>query len=139
MKLSISILLISVTSVLSSAENPTRTELLQTVQHIERLSSQLQKDLDSEKNAHKQVEDALILGTKQNVTLQNQVNQVTDKLNSVQDQLDKAKKSLSWYRWHWWGSWVIFGLGIVACAIFAFLKFTGRLAIVGAAVAAKVP
>lgn len=41
----------------------------------------------------------------------------------------KAEKSLSWYRWHWWGSWIALGLGIVACGVFAFLKFTGRLAL----------
>lgn len=42
------------------------------------------------------------------------------------------EKKLSWYRWHWYGSWIALGLGVVACLVFAFLKFTGRLAIVGA-------
>lgn len=49
----------------------------------------------------------------------------------------KAEKALSWYRWHWWGSWIALGLGIVACGIFAFLKFTGRLAFTGAKIASK--
>jgi len=39
----------------------------------------------------------------------------------------KAEKSLSWYRWHWWGSWIVFGLGVLAVLILAFLKFTGKL------------
>lgn len=41
----------------------------------------------------------------------------------------KAEKALSWYRWRWWGSWIVLGLGVVACGIVGFLKFTGRLAI----------
>lgn len=41
----------------------------------------------------------------------------------------KAEKSLSWYRWHWWGSWIALGAGILLSLIFAFLKFTGRLAL----------
>lgn len=41
----------------------------------------------------------------------------------------KAEESLSWYRWHWWGSWIALGLGVLACGLLAFLKFTGRLAL----------
>lgn len=39
----------------------------------------------------------------------------------------KAEKSLSWYRWHWWGSWIVLGVGIIACIIFAVIKFAGKL------------
>lgn len=39
------------------------------------------------------------------------------------------EKSLSWYRWHWWGSWIALGLGVLACVIVAILKFTGKLAL----------
>lgn len=45
--------------------------------------------------------------------------------------LNKANTALNWYRWHWWGSWIALGLGVLACLVFAFLKFTGRLAIAG--------
>jgi hypothetical protein len=48
------------------------------------------------------------------------------------------EKKLSWYRWHWWGSWIALGAGVLACGIFAFLKFTGRLTLSAAQVAAKV-
>lgn len=51
----------------------------------------------------------------------------------------KAEKSLSWYRWHWWGSWIALGLGVLVSGIFAFLKMTGRLAVVAAGVAGKLP
>lgn len=47
-----------------------------------------------------------------------------------------VETKLSWYRWHWWGSWIALGAGVLACLGFAFLKFTGRLAIIGAKVAA---
>ena len=49
------------------------------------------------------------------------------------------EKALSWYRWHWWGSWIVLGLGVVACGLIAFLKFTGKLALAGAAISAKIP
>lgn len=49
--------------------------------------------------------------------------------------LNKANKALNWYRWHWWGSWIVLGLGVLACGVLAFLKFTGRLAIAGAKIA----
>lgn len=48
-----------------------------------------------------------------------------------------AEKKLSWYRWHWFGSWIVLGLGVLACGVFAFLKFTGRLAFSGAQIASK--
>lgn len=47
------------------------------------------------------------------------------------------EKKLSWYRWHWWGSWIALGAGVLACGVFAFLKFTGRLAFTGAQIASK--
>lgn len=35
----------------------------------------------------------------------------------------KAEKKLSWYRWHFWGSWIALGSGVIACAVAAFLKW----------------
>lgn len=43
----------------------------------------------------------------------------------------KAEKVASYYRWHFWLSWIVLGLGILACVFVAFLKFTGRLVIGG--------
>ena len=37
-----------------------------------------------------------------------------------------TEKKLSWYRWHWWGSWIALGAGVIACGLLALLKFTGR-------------
>lgn len=49
----------------------------------------------------------------------------------VTAQLNKADTALNWYRLHWWGSWIMLGLGVLACLVVAFLKFTGRLAMAG--------
>lgn len=50
---------------------------------------------------------------------------------------NKLDKALWWYRVHWWGAWIMLGLGVAACLFFAFLKFTGRLSLSAAQVAAK--
>lgn len=51
----------------------------------------------------------------------------------------KVETKLSWYRWHFWLTWIIAGAGLVMCALLAFLKFTGRLALSAGAIAAKMP
>jgi hypothetical protein len=48
-------------------------------------------------------------------------------------------KKLNWYRLHWWGAWIVFALGVIACIVLAILKVTGRLALLGSQVAAKIP
>lgn len=67
------------------------------------------------------------------------VETLTATLNATSEKLSKATKSLWWYRLHWWGSWFALGLGVLACIAFAFLKFTGRLALAAAPIAAKIP
>jgi hypothetical protein len=111
---------------------PTRQELLQTVDHIVRLSQDLQNTLNAEKAAHKGTETGLQEANLANAALQKQIDKNTRDCNKRIDQLNSAVKKLSWYRWHWWGSWIVFGLGVVAVGFFAFLKFTGRLAAVAA-------
>jgi cytoskeletal protein RodZ len=125
---------------------PSNAALRAIVEHMQRLAKDQQENLEKEKGGHQQADSSLettsttlALATTQIITLQKQVNTQTDKLNSTQDKLDKAETALWWYRLHWWGAWVMLALGIAACLFFAFLKVTGRLAILGAAVAAKVP
>ncbi len=122
-------------TVTSYGAQPTRADLLKTLQHISALAKEQQQALDQEKAAHAAVGAALGKATRDNTSLQTQNNPLTDKLNSTQDKLDKCAKALWYYRLHWWGAWIMLGLGVLACLVFAFLKFTGRLAVV----ASKVP
>lgn len=48
-------------------------------------------------------------------------------------------KKLNWYRLHFFLGWIIFGTGVIACIVLVFLKLTGRLSLVAASVASKVP
>jgi hypothetical protein len=100
--------------------------------------------------------DALAVIARQNGNLANATGETTNALgmqnrslsnmNDLQEQIQSLKKhdeemtakvntlskALWWYRLHWWGAWVMLGLGVLACIVVAFLKFTGRLAIAGA-------
>jgi hypothetical protein len=59
--------------------------------------------------------------------------------NHQQDYQDEAAKlakiatsqseNLAWYRRHWWGSWIVFGLGVAVCILFFVLKILGKFAI----------
>jgi hypothetical protein len=123
-----------------------KADIEKTIQSRDQLHFELQQKFDDQQ-IHIVTQDKVLVqtaaalsnATVQNGILQKQVQDQTDKLNSTQDKLDKAAKALWWYRLHWWGAWVMLGLGILACGIFAFLKFTGRLSIIGAQVAAKIP
>lgn len=55
------------------------------------------------------------------------------------DTINKQSKTIWWYRLHFFLGWIILITGIAACALVAFLKFTGRLAAAGAVIASKVP
>ncbi len=119
-----------------------KADIVKTIQSRERLHLELQQKFDDQQ-IHIVTQDKVLVqtaaalsdATTQNGILQKQVQAQTDKLNSTQDKLDKAAKALWWYRLHWWGAWVMLGLGILACGVFAFLKFTGRLSVI----AAKIP
>ena len=84
--------LIIATPLLASPDNPTRDELLQTVHHIQVLAQQLQADLQSEKELTKTVGTALDNATKENETLQAQVNTLTAKANAAIRDHDKIMK-----------------------------------------------
>jgi hypothetical protein len=61
--------------------------------------------------------------------LQNQITTLAKHDKQMTNDYNAANKKLWWYRWHWWGAWLVFALGVIACGVLAFLKFTGRLAI----------
>jgi septal ring factor EnvC (AmiA/AmiB activator) len=37
------------------------------------------------------------------------------------------EKKLSWYRWHWWGSWIVLGAGVVLCVVLGIAKFVAKM------------
>lgn len=123
----------------SSAEAPTRADLLRTVDHIVILSQDLQRNLDQEKAAHENTEIGLRKANKENSDLQRRIDNDTRDFNATIEKLSAASKKLWWYRIHFFLGWVLLITGIAACGFFAFLKFTGRLAVLGTAVAAKLP
>lgn len=146
MKALIISILIPITSFAAPEPTPSNAALRATVVHMQELAKDQQAQLEKEKSAHQQADatleatsSTLATATQQLIALQKQIQSQTDKLNSTQDKLDKASKALWWYRLHWWGAWVMLGLGVIACGIFAFLKLTGRLALVGAAISTHIP
>jgi hypothetical protein len=125
---------------------PSRDALLQTVAHIQRIAHNLEANLEKEKEEHSVTDANLIVGaasldraSKDNAALQKQIQTQTDRLNGLQDKYDKQSKILLWYRLHFYLGWAIFITGVIACVVLFILKVTGRLAILGATVASKIP
>jgi len=118
----------------------TYEDIIKTQEHRTQLMrDELMGELNAEKAQELKLANTLADTVKADLAHQKQVEEQTNKLNSTQDKLDKAAKALWWYRLRWWGAWIMLGLGIVACLLFAWAKATGRLALFGASVAAKIP
>jgi uncharacterized NAD(P)/FAD-binding protein YdhS len=113
----------------------TAEDIRKTEEHRNALLAQQKSELEAEKADHLKVGTALAAATTANLDLQKKVDALNEHANKLQGSLDAANKKLWWYRLHWWGAWVMLGLGVAACLVFAFLKATGRLAVV----ASKVP
>ena len=107
---------------------PSREALFATVEHISQLAKDALKNLDAEKASHLATDKTLVKATDQIVDLQKKVDAITLKLNTTQDKLDATSKTLWWYRLHWYGSWIIFIIGVLVCLIFAWLKWAGPIA-----------
>lgn len=52
---------------------------------------------------------------------------LADKATEERERRIKVEKSLSWYRWHWWLSWAVAGIGVIICIIIAVVKFAAKL------------
>lgn len=52
-----------------------------------------------------------------------QVDKLAADATSERNARIKDENSLHWYRMHWWGSWIALGLGVLACIVFAAVKF----------------
>lgn len=72
-------------------------------------------------------------------SLQDGIQKLADHDKKETERANKLDKALWWYRLHWWGAWVMLGLGVVTCVLFAILKATGKISFNAAQVAAKLP
>lgn len=97
-----------------SAEDIRRTE-----EHRDQLAKALQDELTAEKADHLKISMSLSDATDANLRLQRQV-------NTLQSNYDQARKSLFWYRMHWWGAWIMLGLGVAGCVLFGVLKLASK-------------
>lgn len=118
---------------------PSRADLLLTMDHIVSLVHETLADLQQEKGSHALTQKELDATKQADLKHQKEVETQTNKLNTLQDKYDAKSKKLLWYQFHYWGSWIIFGLGIAACIFLAVMKLTGRLAIAVAPIVAKIP
>ena len=125
---------------------PTQADIRATIVHMQNLAradeanlAKAHDDVASTQAALAAAIGKLTQATRQIDAKQREVDALQTDRDRLKTELDAASSKLWWYRLHWWGAWIMLGLGLLACLAFAFLKFTGRLALAGAAVAAKIP
>lgn len=53
--------------------------------------------------------------------------ELANNATAEREALIKVETTLSWYRWHWWGSWIALGAGVLLCAAWAVIKFGIKL------------
>ena len=111
---------------------PSRQELFQTVDHIVRLSQDLQKNLELEKAAHHVTDMDLANAKTENASLQKRIDKETDTCNETADKYAAAMKKVWWYRIHFFLGWVLFITGILAGVGIWVLKITGKLGVMAA-------
>lgn len=81
-----------------------------------------------------QLETQLIEAEKARATLQKAQDEYAGGAASLagdatdeREQRIKVEGKLSWYRWRWWGSWIVLGASAVAWIIFGVLKLGVRI------------
>jgi len=72
-------------------------------------------------------------------SLQSGIDQLAKHDQAETDRANKLDKAVWWYRLHWWGAWIMLGLGIAMCVLFAILKATGKISFNAAQIASKIP
>lgn len=110
-----------------------RGEIIATVKHLRELAKDQQAIIEDQK---RHLTDAAIAQTNalkaqtQSLTeltdLQRKIDSLAAHDKSVTDKLNAAMKSLWWYRLHWWGAWIMLGIGVLLCIVLAVAKFAGR-------------
>lgn len=120
--------------VIANGQEITAEDIRKTEEHRNQLVQALEGELDQVKDSQRFVAEALAKASSRNFDLQVEINEVTANLNRTQGNLDAALKKLWWWRLHAWATVAIAAAGLILCGFIGFLKFSGRLAIVGAKV-----
>lgn len=101
-------------------------------------SDETEKHL-SETETHLEETDANVVNLKEeHKDYYSAAQDIADKATEFNHQLVTTEGKLSWYRWHFWLSWIALGAGILACGLFAFIKVTGKSLFGLGAIAAKI-
>ncbi len=123
-----------------------KDQILATVKHMRDLLNEAMATIEHQREQLLGTIDSLNLANNSTSTALNTITALTKQVQEVTKhdadetaRANKLDKAVWWYRLHWWGAWIMLGLGVLACAVFAFLKLTGRLALAGSAIAAKIP
>jgi hypothetical protein len=119
-------------------------DMRKTLEHREQLFREQQANFDQQQQHIVDQDLALVRASDANAesilalaSYAKQVGELAAHDKKMTDALNACSKKLWWYRLHWWGAWIAFALGIVACIILAILKVTGRLSFAAAKVASK--
>lgn len=117
-------------------QTPTRADLLKTIQHIESLAKETQAELDQEKAAHAQTQQALGTATLNLTTTKNEfdtykkgVDDIVKKANEAIAAHDSLVKHL--HR----AKWIATGLVLAACGLLV-LKIGGKIGLILGGIAA---
>lgn len=99
------------------------------VQHLSDLEAELERaqKQQTELEQHLQEADAAKAQVEQDkAAYYKEAQRLADDATKENSKAVKAEKSLSWYRWHFWASWIVLGAGVIACIVFAVARFAGK-------------
>lgn len=103
----------------------------------------LQEDIKSQKAEEESLSNSLIFAYRKQAEqevlitqtqthetdLEKQQKIYQDNAQKLADTTTKLSAKVAWYQWHWWGSWIALGIGVLLCIVFAILKVLGKLPI----------
>ncbi len=135
-------------AVLKAAPDELKPQLMELTKNIDALQVkevELQTDLRDAWGRANDLEQNLIISDRHITDLEKQqgeyflnAQKLADDATNERNARIKAEKAESWYRWHFWGSWIVLGAGIIACIVFAVLKWGAKWSAKVAVVAGRV-
>lgn len=118
-----------------------KEEIAQTVKHQGGIISEVKEENQELRNrlsetvASQNIALVAAGGALNEITkLNGEIRALADHDASVTEKLNKANKALWWYRLHWWGAWVMLGLGVAACFFFYGAKIMAKIGLKAAVI-----